>query len=146
MHHPRTISDTRRLRIASLLPLCNLLLIVSAAGLLLLSLLSNDHHLMIYGTTLVGICLVLIIAQWIAVSLAGCPLCRTAILAPMGCLKHRRARPVLGSYKLRVAPATMFRAQLRCPSCNKSTDMQVKERLRGSGIRGTDFIGLSKSL
>jgi hypothetical protein len=138
MHHPRTISDARRLRIASLLLLGNRLLIVSAAALLLLSLFANDHHLMIYGTILVGVSLVLIIAQWIAASHAGCPLCRTAVLASMGCVKHRKARHVLGSYKLRVALGIMFRAQFRCPYCNEPTAMDVKEKLRGSGVRGTD--------
>jgi hypothetical protein len=144
MHHPRTISDARRLRIASLLLVCNRLLIVSAAALLLLALFANDYHLMIYGTILVGSSIVLIFAQWIAASHAGCPLCRTAVLSSMGCVKHRKARHVLGSYKLRVALAIMFRAQFRCPYCNEPTAMAVKERLRSSGIRGSDFTGFSR--
>jgi len=144
MHHPRSISAARRLRIASLLLLANRLLIPAASGLLLVSLLTNDQHLMTYGAILVVIGLLLIIAQWIAASHAGCPLCRTPVLAPMACVKHRKARRMLGSYQLRVALGIMFTDRFRCPYCNESTTMEVRETLRSSRPRGSQVTEFSR--
>jgi hypothetical protein len=135
MHHPPSISAARRLRIASLLLLGNRLLIPVSAGLLLVSLLNNDHLLMICGLVAGMISVLLIVAQWMAASHAGCPLCRTPVLAPMRCMKHRKARSLLGSYQLRVALAIMFTERFRCPYCNESTAMDVRENLRRSRPR-----------
>jgi hypothetical protein len=144
MHHPRSISAARRLRLASLLLVGNRLLVPAAAGLLLISLLTNDQRLMTYGAVLVIMGLLLLIAQWIAASHAGCPLCRTPVLAPMRCMKHRNARRLLGSYQLRVALAIMFTERFRCPYCNEPTAMEVRETLRGSRPRGCRRPGITK--
>lgn len=145
MHHPRSISDVRRLRIASLLLLVSRLLILTAGALLLVSLFANDHQLMIFGSILVVVSLVLLIAQWVAASHAGCPLCRTPVLTPMGCVKHRKARRLLGSYQLRVALAIMFTERFRCPYCNEPTAMEVREKLSGSRPRGSsELTGYSR--
>lgn len=136
MHHPRSISAARRLRLACLLLLGSRLLTMVAGGLLLFSLHANDRHLTILGSGFLIIGLMLIIAQWVSASHAGCPLCRTPVLAPMRCMKHRRARSLLGSYRLRVALAIMFTERFRCPYCNESTAMDVGETLRGSRPRG----------
>ncbi len=142
MHHPRTTTDARCLRLASLLLLANRLLIISAIGLLLLAVFANDQHLLLYGSILVASGFLLTIAQWIAASRAGCPLCRTPVLAPMQCMTHRKARRMLGSYKLRVALAIMFTERFRCPYCNEPTGMEVKEKIRGTrGARTTKFTG-----
>jgi hypothetical protein len=90
---------------------------------------------MMSGSGLVIVGMLLIVAQWIAASHAGCPLCRTPVLAPMGCMKHRKARRLLGSYQLRVALTIMFRERFRCPYCNEPTAMDVRETLRGSHTR-----------
>lgn len=137
MHHPRSISDVRRLRLASLLLLGNHLLILTAGSMLLVSFFANDQHLMVFGSILVATSIVLIMAQWIVASHAGCPLCRTPVLAPMGCVKHRRARRLMGSYQLRVALSIMFKEKFRCPYCNEPTAVEVRERLGGSRLRGS---------
>lgn len=140
MHHPRTTAAAWRLRIASLLLLVNRLLISVAVGLLLVSLPANDRHLMIYGLVLAIVGVLLVITQWIAASHAGCPLCRTPVLAPMGCMKHRKARRLLGSYKLRVALSIMFTERFRCPYCNEPTAMDVRETLRSPRPRVSRLI------
>lgn len=135
MHHPRSISDVRRLKLASLLLLGNRLLILTAGSLVLVSFFANDQHLMIFGSILVATGLALIIAQWIVASHAGCPLCRTPVLASMGCVKHRKARRLLGSYKLLVALSIIFKERFRCPYCNEPTAVEVRERLGGTRLR-----------
>jgi uncharacterized membrane protein len=112
------------------------LLTMVACGMLLFSLIAKDRQLTILGSGFMVIGLILIIAQWISASHAGCPLCRTPVLAPMRCMKHRRARSLLGSYRMRVAFAIMFKDRFRCPYCNESTAMDVGETLRGSRPRG----------
>jgi hypothetical protein len=144
MHHSQSIADVRRLRIASLLLLANHLLVITAAALLLVSFFANDHQMMILGSILVPVSILLIFAQWIAASHVGCPLCRTPILAPIECVKHRKARRLLGSYKLRVALAVMFKDRFRCPYCNERTAIEVKERLSGSRPRNSGSAELSR--
>lgn len=144
MHHPRSISAALRLRIASILLLTNRLLIPIAAALLLVALIANDKRLMIYGMALVTTSVLLLIAQWIAASHAGCPLCRTPVLAPIGCVKHRKARRLLGSYQLRVACTIMFSERFRCPYCNEPTAMDVREKLRSSRPRGSQVTEISR--
>lgn len=135
MHYPRSNSDARRLRTASLLLLGNRLLILSAIALLLVSLFANDQLLLIVGSTLVFVCFALIVIQWIAASRVGCPLCRIPVLAPLGRAKHREARRLLGTYQFRVALSILFAERFRCPYCNESTAMDVRERLRSSRHR-----------
>jgi hypothetical protein len=135
MHHPCSISAARLLRIASFLLLGSRLMIPIAAGLILVSLLYGNHRLMIYGVGVALISVGLIVAQWIAAFHAGCPLCRTPVLAPLGCMRHRKARRLLGSYQLRVALSIMFTERFRCPYCNESTAMDVRERFRGTRPR-----------
>jgi hypothetical protein len=136
MHHPRSLSAARRLRLACLLLLGSRFLTMVAGGLLLFSLYSNDRNSMVWASGFLMVGLLLIIAQWISASHAGCPLCRTPVLAPISCMKHRRARSLLGSCRLRVALAIMFTERFRCPYCNESTAMDVRETLRGSRPRG----------
>lgn len=131
MHHPRSISDARRLRLASLLLLVNRLLILAGGGMLMVSLFATDRHLTMLGSGLLIASILLFVAQWFAASEAACPLCGTPVLAPMGCMKHRKARRLLGSYKLRVAIGVIFTESFRCPYCNEPTAMDVREKLRG---------------
>ncbi len=71
MHRPRSISAARCLRIAGLLLLGSRLLAMIAVGLLLVSLLANNRHLMIVGSGFLIISFVLIVAQWISASRAA---------------------------------------------------------------------------
>jgi len=136
MHHPRSIHDARRLRITGLLLIGSRLLILGGSGFLFVSFFTHDRNLMILGSGFLIVSFMLTIAQWISSSQARCPLCRTPVLVPMRCMKHRRARSLLGSYRMRVAFAIMFTDRFRCPYCNESTAMDVVEKLNGSRTRG----------
>ena len=144
MHHPRSISAARRLRLASFLLLGNRLLILPAVGMLLVSFFANDHYLTILGAILMGVSFLLLLAQWIVASRAGCPLCRTPVISSLGAMKHRKAKRFLGSYPLRVALAITFKEQFRCPYCNEPTGMQVRERLRDYGSRPSVMTRISR--
>lgn len=139
MHRPSSITDIHSLRLGSLLLLGNRLLILTAGSLLLVSLFANEEHLLVFGSTLVAISLVLIISPWIAASYAGCRLCRTKVLAPMGCVKHRKTLRFPGSIKLRLALAIIFEEKFRCPHCNEPTAVEMNEKLGGMRLQGSEM-------
>ncbi len=57
-----------------------------------------------------------------------CPLCRVPVLGSPGCSKNRAARRLLGSYRLRVSLATLFRGCFRCPYCNEPVALEARRR------------------
>jgi hypothetical protein len=130
MHHPRSSIAVLRFRLAAVLLLGNCLVAVAAGGLLVRSAISNDRELMMIGSGLVILILILVVVQWLAASSAWCPLCRTPVLAKKRCMKHRLARTLLGSHRLRVAMAILFKNRFRCPYCNEPTGMDLREPRR----------------
>jgi len=135
MHHPRSINAVIRLRLAALLFAGNCLFAVVAAWLLVHSLMTGNRGMTIIGSGVAVIVLILIVVQWIAATGTGCPLCRTPVLAPKRCMKHRNARTFLGSHRLRVAAAILFKNSFRCPYCNEPTGMELRETGDRSGVR-----------
>lgn len=137
MHHPHSNAAATRLRLAALLLLGNCGLAIAGVGLLGYSIVTISREVMLAGTALMVLALVLVVVQWMAAARTGCPLCRTPVLAPKLCSKHRRAKTLLGSHRLRVAVAVVFRNQFRCPYCNESTGLEVRESIRrpGGGAR-----------
>lgn len=146
MHHSRSNSAARRLRLASLLLLLNRLLILAAIGLLLVSMFAKGQYLTFLGSGFLIVSFVLIIAQRVTALHAGCSLCRTPVLAPIGYMKHRKARRLLGSYQLRVALSILFTERFLCPCCNERTSVDVRETLLTSRPRGSDMAHTSRLL
>ncbi len=144
MHHPRSASAAQRLRLASILLLANRLLILPAVGMLLISFFAHDRYLTIFGSTLMVVSFLLLLAQLLVASQAGCPLCRTPVLASLGCVKHRKAKRFLGSYPLRVALAITFREQFRCPYCNEPTGMEIREKYRDQKSHAPEMTRISR--
>lgn len=132
MHHPHSLSAIRRFRIAAFLFFGNYLLAVVSAGLLGYSLLTHNRQWIVIGIGFLILCLILVIVQWIAASDTVCPLCRTPVLAPKSCMKHRRARTFMGSHRLRVSLAILFRNRFRCPYCNESSKIELRDTIHGS--------------
>jgi hypothetical protein len=132
MHHLRSSSVVARFRLAALLWLVICLLVPVAVGLLLESLWICDFQLTLAASGLVLLSLGLVIPQWAAGSGTGCPLCWTPVLAPKSCVKHRRARSFMGSHRLRVALAILFKNQFSCPYCNESTTLDLRDTLHPS--------------
>lgn len=132
MHHPRSLSAVRNFRLAAFMLVVHRLLAPAACALLFVSWIFHDRLLMIIGAALMLFSMVLVVAQWVAATRTGCPLCMTPVLASKACVKHRRARAFLGSHRLRVALAILFRSRFRCPYCNETTTMEVRETVHRS--------------
>ena len=129
MHYPRSTSASKRFKLAAVLLFANFLLVPVAVTLLIHSMIFHDLKVTMAGSGILVFSMVLIVTQWIAGSATVCPLCMTPVLAPKSCMKHRRARSVMGSHRLRVALAILFMDRFRCPYCNESTVMEVRETI-----------------
>ena len=57
-----------------------------------------------------------------------CPLCLTPVLATKGCSKHRNARTLLGSHRLRVAMSVLFKGRFYCPYCHEPSVLEVRQK------------------
>lgn len=87
----------------------------------------NDHYdLAVLGLGLLALPMVMVIMEWLLSTHTNCPLCLTSVMASRSCAKHRHARTVLGSHRLRVALAVLFRNSFCCPYCNESTELTVR--------------------
>ena len=137
MHHPHSVSAVIRFRYAAILLVVVRVCAPVAVGLLAYAVVGGDHRMALIGSVLAAFSVLLVILQWITAYRAGCPLCRTPVLAPKACMKHRRAKTFLGSHRLRVALAILLRNQFRCPYCNESTSMEMPESLYRQVTRGS---------
>lgn len=132
MHRLRTFSSIFRLRIAALLLFVNWLLAVVTAILLEKAMFTGNRALMAVASGLAISYMIFVVIQWIAGASTTCPLCQTAVLAPRACMKHRRAKRLLGSHRLQVAAQILFRNRFCCPYCNESTTLELRETIRRS--------------
>jgi hypothetical protein len=126
MHHPRHAHTIRNLRVAAFLLCFKRLLIAVAVVLLLASVAYGNQRLSMAGLTAVGATLVLALVQWMFASSAKCPLCMVPVLSRKGCSKHRHAKQLLGSHRLRVALSILLKGTFRCPYCNEPTVLRLK--------------------
>jgi hypothetical protein len=128
MHRLHAKQMITRFRISSLLFLLMLLVPVVALPLLAMGWFWHDPVQIYSGVAVLVSMPVVSVTQWIVSSRARCPLCMTTVLADKSCSKHREARRLLGSFRLRVALSILFRNHFHCPYCGEPTAMQVRER------------------
>lgn len=133
MHRLPSTTTIHRFRLTALLLCAKCLLAPVALGILIEALIEGDHRLALLGAGLVVVTLLLALLQWWLAARTGCPLCMTPVLAKKHCSPHRHARTLLGSYRLRVALAVLFRNSFQCPYCHEPTVMQVRDKNRRDG-------------
>lgn len=135
MHRFQNKSTLIRLRLAALLLGLKYLLIPLSIGLLVSAFYTDNQDSILRAVAVCGLTILLMILQWILAARPRCPLCLTPVLASKTCSKHRRARRVLGSHRLRVALAILFRGRFLCAYCNEPTAMEVRSKKTVSGSR-----------
>ncbi|RPJ32956.1 MAG: hypothetical protein EHM17_11935 [Verrucomicrobiaceae bacterium] len=128
MHRLPSSSAIRRIRLAALLLGAICLITPAAAGVLVYSIMNGDKELAMMGTAMIILVGLVVLMQWVIATRATCPLCLAPVLSARGCVKHRNARTFLGSHRIRVALAVLFRNQFRCPFCGEPTVLKVRER------------------
>lgn len=130
MHRFRSKAVLLRFQITALLLCIKWLLIPATLALLLYSFLVADHDLTNIALLLGALVISITILQRLLAAKARCPLCMTEVLSVKGCAKHRGARKILGSYRLRVALGILFKDSFLCPFCHEPTAMEVRDRHR----------------
>lgn len=126
MHKMPSVYAIRRIRIAAMLLLAKCLLTPAAVGMLFYSLFIQDPHLALLGLGVLLLSGLTVLLQWLVSSRANCPLCITPVLSSKGCMKHRSAKPLFGSYRLRVAVSLLCTGRFRCPFCGEPTLLEVR--------------------
>jgi hypothetical protein len=131
MHRFRSRSLIIRFKLAALLLCLNFLLPLSIIALLILTLIKNDPKWAEWAIVTAGITLINMAIQCILAGRAVCPLCMTQVLSTKHCAKHRKARTIFGSHRLRVAIAVLTRGWFNCPYCHEASEMKVRKSQRG---------------
>lgn len=135
MHRFPNKNVVARFRLTALLFCAKCLMAPAISGLLLYSLVTDDLKLTRLSMWLLIVTILIGIVQWMLAARTRCPLCLTPVLAASGCSKHRSARRLLGSYRLRVATGILFRDSFQCPYCHEPAAMQVRVRGQPSKSR-----------
>lgn len=128
MHRLPSNSSIFRFRCSSLLLWISVISFSSGLVVMALGFFHSWHADVLLGGKLVASGLVAYVLEWILSSRARCPLCMSPPLHPKRCQKNRRARRLLGSYRLRVATSVMFRNHFQCPYCGEATKVAVRDR------------------
>lgn len=94
------------------------------------SILMDDQQMTTVAIAVGALAIFIFVVQCILANRALCPLCMTPVLASKACSKHRNARTLMGSHRLRVAVAVLFKGSFTCPYCHESSVMEVRDRHR----------------
>ena len=128
MHRLPSASVVHRFRLSAILLLINYVLFPVSIALLGYSIFSEKMDLTFVGLGLLLLGIILALVQWGSAARARCPLCLTPSLTNKACSRHRNAKKLLGSYRLRVASSITFKGNFRCPYCGEPTVMEVRQR------------------
>jgi len=128
MHSLPNKSVVRRFRIAALLLLLKWVFVAGFLGLFGYAAWMERRDLAYLAIALLGPALLVSLGHWAAAVRTRCPLCFVPSFSHQQCAKHRRAMHFLGSYRLFVALAVIFKGYFRCPYCGEPTAMEVRQR------------------
>ncbi len=127
MHQLRSKLTITRFRLVATLLALKVLLIPAVIGLLFYAYTTSNHGLIKLALGLAGLTAVIGVLVWSLASSARCPLCMMPVMGNLKCSPHRRARPLLGSHRNRVAFAILSKGWFTCPYCHEQTAMQVRK-------------------
>lgn len=131
MHRLPSQYSVTRFRLAAFLLLAKWVMFVVALAGLSLALACSNRTMTHFALVVLGLVLPVTIVQWLIAGHARCPLCIGHPLARKACVIHRDTRRLLGSYRLRVAMAVIFKGRFRCPYCGERTAVMVRQRRQG---------------
>ena len=129
MYHLRSRYAVICFKLAAWILFINWLMIPAAFITLLGAWINIDKQLAWIAISLFGASALAGVIQWGLATLARCPLCLTLPIAHRICSKHRKAKRLLGSYRLRVACSVIFTRSFRCPYCGESTAVDTVKRI-----------------
>ncbi|MEO5716766.1 MAG: hypothetical protein ABIT37_25025 [Luteolibacter sp.] len=126
MHRLSSRYAVTRFKLAAWVLFFMFLMIPSTFGVLIYSMATVDREFLELALAFIAATAFLALLQWCLSFRARCPLCHAKSISHDGCSKHRNARPLFGSYRLRVACTVIFREYFRCPYCGESTAVKAR--------------------
>ena len=126
MYYLRSRHAVVCLKLAAWMLIVNWLLFPSAFIVLIAAWIRIDGQLALLSLCLFASAGLVTFIQWGFAGLVRCPLCLTTPIARRACSKHCKAKRLLGSYRLRVACAVIFRKDFRCPYCGETTTVNTR--------------------
>lgn len=132
MHTFQSHHSVRCVRLAAWLACARCILVPVSIGMLVWAFVSYDHAMILKALVLAGVSVAVSILQWIVARESHCPLCRARVLGGSECVRHRHARKLLGSCRLRVAVSVITTGMFICPYCNEKTAVVVRRGGRHS--------------
>lgn len=106
-----------------------LLMLLLAFVALVVGIYVGDHMYTLSGFVLALVALVTWVVYIFFSNRGRCPLCHTPSLADKrGCMKHRRAQKLFGSYRLRVVVDIITKGHFICPYCGEAVKMELRKR------------------
>jgi hypothetical protein len=127
MHRPRHRHHVFVLKLSSLLFLGALLAALATMALSLWILARGDRSLFPWFLTGIFLTASLLLTFRIRAHAARCPLCHAQPLLARFCVRHRKARKLAGSHRLRVAWDILRRNRFLCPYCGEPTKCVSRE-------------------
>lgn len=127
MHHIQSKFRANAFRRAStVFILAYLSLFVAAGSTIYIIVEEPEGQLALYGSIL-GTTLLLWILALIISGTCRCQLCQASTMRSLKCSHHTRAKRLLGSYRLRIAVAILFKGSFRCSYCGEAFNLKPKE-------------------
>ena len=128
MHQFFSRAAVIRFKLASWLLVLLWLLVPATLGLLIYTLLLDDTKFkdLLLGLNIATVAAVII--HWPLSAHVRCPICLGQAISQSGGSKNRKAKPLFGSFGLRVACSTILRRCFCCPCCGESTELKVRPR------------------
>jgi hypothetical protein len=128
MHQFSSPAAVTRFKLASWLLGLLWLLVPTTLGALVYILIFDETQFkdLLLGLNIATVTAVMV--QWPLSTHVRCPLCLGQALSWGGGSRNRKAKPLFGSYGLRVACAAIFRRSFCCPCCGETTELKVRSR------------------
>lgn len=128
MHTLPNQNAVRRFRFSALLLLLKWVFMMGSLGVFGYAMLAERRDLTLLALGLLGLTLVVSIAHWVIATRARCPLCFVPSFSHQMCSKSRKARHFLGSYRLLVSLAVIFRGWFHCPYCGEPIGVKMRQQ------------------
>lgn len=84
----------------------------------------SDENLQLLVIAII-VSLFLWILQWFTADNCKCQLCQADVMRSSQCSHHKTAKKFLGSYRLRIAIAVLFKRMFRCAYCGAQFQLRV---------------------
>lgn len=128
MHQFFSRAAVVRFKLTSWLLVLLWLLAPATLGVFVYTLLSDDTGFkgVLLGLNIATVAAVVI--HWPLSAHVRCPLCLGPAISHGGGSRNRRAKPLFGSYGLRVACAAIFKKRFCCPCCGETTELKARTR------------------